>query len=841
MKKFQTPLLILAGFLILWALSPSRSDKVSEAGVQEIRFLQPSGPISSPMDDAVREFEKQSREAHAKDPSKPIYRVISGQNASRDPTEDPSRFLISVAGGMPPEVIAFDRFAVSEWAARGAFTPIDSFLEKDLKDRHPDAVKRGDFYASAWDETIYTDPRTGKGGTYGVPFNLDDRALFYNKDLLKRAGYVDKKGEARPPKTWEELEEMSLKLTEKDSRGFARRMGFVPNFGNTFLYIYGWMNGGEFMSADGKTCTLNDPKIVGALEWMTRIYDQLGGAKEVYAFQSTFQGGDLDPFLLGKVALKIDGVWKVNELAQWGKNLAWGCAAPPMPAAEKARGRETLSWVGGWCYAIPSTAKNKDAAWALIRYLSTWKAVELMTEGEKLNAQSQGWTFVPRQHPNRVFNERLAKNYVYDDPSTDPKISNAVRVFNDLLKDSRYRPVSMVGQLLWNQQIDAMEDAIFHKRSPKEALDRGTGIVQRQLDQGLSPPRGRPVHWPFFIGLYVAVVIAFGVLVFYWDTQEGFRRKIAGLLKPLGAGAVSKLGGDLGDFRTKYFRGQWKDGWILASPWLLGFVLLTGGPIAFSALISFCDYDILNPARLVGFENYKEMVIDDPLFWKSLGNTLFMVMGIPLGMSLSLGIALLLNQNVKGVPVWRTFFYVPSIIPAVASSILWVWILNPSNGLLNGALASVGIQGPNWLQDENTSKISLIFMGLWGAGGGMIVWLAGLKGISESYYEAAAIDGAGTLQKFRHVTLPMISPYIFFNLIMGLIGTFQIFTEAFVMTKGGPVNSTLFYVYYLFNQAFRYLQMGYASAIAWFLFIIIFALTLVQLSLSKRWVHYEGD
>jgi multiple sugar transport system permease protein len=218
-----------------------------------------------------------------------------------------------------------------------------------------------------------------------------------------------------------------------------------------------------------------------------------------------------------------------------------------------------------------------------------------------------------------------------------------------------------------------------------------------------------------------------------------------------------------------------------------------------------------------------------------------MIIGVPLGMGLSLGMAMLLNTNVKGVAVWRTFYYIPSIIPLVASSILWMQILNPTNGLLNVILASIGLHGPNWLQDEQTSKLSLIIMGLWGAGGGIIIWLAGLKSISESYYEAAAIDGAGNMDMFLNVTIPMLSPYIFFNLIMGLIGTFQIFIQAFIMTHGGPVNSTLYYVYQLFNYAFRFLQMGRAAAMAWFLFLIVFLLTMAQLRWSKRWVHYEGD
>jgi len=242
----------------------------------------------------------------------------------------------------------------------------------------------------------------------------------------------------------------------------------------------------------------------------------------------------------------------------------------------------------------------------------------------------------------------------------------------------------------------------------------------------------------------------------------------------------------------------------------------------------------------VGLDNYTWMFLHDPLFWKSMWNTVYMMIGIPLGMGLSLGIAMLLNQKIRGVAVWRTLFYLPSIMPAVAASILWIWILKPDAGLLNTLLASAGIHGPNWLQDEHTSKLGLLLMGLWACGGGMIIWLAGLKGISDTYYEAAALDGANGWQQFRHVTLPLLSPYILFNLVMGLIGTFQIFTQAFVMTSGGPVNSTTFYAYYLFNQAFRYLHMGYACALGWVLFLIVFVLTMIQMRLSERWVHYEA-
>lgn len=825
----------------LWLLAPSRSAQAPEPGVVEITYMAPGGPISGAMDDAIRVFEEESRKAHQNDPSKPIYKVVSGQNASRNQTEDPTRFLVSLAGRMPPDVIYFDRYAVSEWASRGAFEPLDKFLEEDSKSGRPDAVRAEDYFKSCWDEAVYTDPLTGRKAVYGIPNKVDNRVLFYNKDLLKRAGFVDEHGEARPPKTWEELEEMAGKLTERDEHGDIKRLGFAPNYGNSWLYIYGWMNGGEFMSADGKRCTLNDPKIVEALDWMTRVYDKLapGGAQDVFAFQSSFQGGDLDPFLIGKIVMKITGFWELTDtFAQFGRNVDYACAPPPLPATEIAKGRTTLSWVGGWCYAIPSTAKNKEAAWELIRFLSSKRANEIICESQRLTVESQGRVFVPTQQSNKIINQYLFDKYVTGNPRMDPKVAAAVKVFNDLLPDARYRPVTAVGQLLWNQHIEAMENAIYHKLPPKQSLDRSTMIVQRELDVALSPPKGVPVSWrPFFV-LYAVLLVGAAVGVYYWDTRAGLRQKVARALGPLGR-SLAMRGGQLEGLQSSFFRSQWKGGWITALPWIFGFIVFTGGPILFSIIISFCDYDILNPARFTGLENYRWMFTKDPLFWKALYNTVFMVIGIPLGMGLSLAIALLLNLKVRGVALWRTFFYLPAIVPAVASSILWIWIFNPSAGLLNTVLATFGIHGLNWLQSEHTSKWSLILMGLWGAGGGMIIWLAGLKGISESYYEAAALDGAGTWQQFVRITIPLLSPYIFFNLIMGLIGTFQIFTQAFIMTSGGPVNSTLFYAYQLFNNAFRYLHMGYAASMAWILFLIVFGLTVVQMSLQKRWVHYE--
>ena len=821
MRPWKIVLLCVALAAALWALSPARTITPNEPGVVELNYTGDAGANGAVMDDAFRAFETQSRELHKKDPRHPIYRVINGQSASRDQTADPTRFLVSLAGGQPPDVILFDRYAVSEWAARGAFTKLDPFLAREAASADPDAIRPENYYRSCWEEVTYTDPLTGAHGTYGIPERVDDRALFYNKDLLKRAGFVDDKGEARPPRTWDELAAMAVKMTERNANGGITRLGFAPNYGNAWLYLYAWMKGGQFLSPDRREVTLDSPPVVEALRWMTNVYDSLGGAGAVYAFQSSAQTGQLDPFVTGKVAMKIDGYWTFPDaLAQYGGNLNYGVAVPPMPSAQQAG----MSWVSGWCFAIPATARNKEGGWELLKFLASRQAAETIGEANKLLLGSQGLVYVPTQNANRKINRWLYDTYIAGNPGIPAKVRDGVQLLNNLLETSPIRPVTPVGQLLFNEQKRATENAIFHKLSPQAALRDADETVQRQLDRALSPPRGPLVPWRYFIAVYLGLIALCALAVYWWETRPRH-------------GETAALEG----VRSRYFRSQWRGGWLCASPWIIGFIVLTGGPILFSIVISFCDFDILNPARFVGLANYHWMFAGDPLFWKAAGNTAFMILGIPLGMALSLGIALLLNLEIRGVAVWRTFFYLPSIVPAVASSILWIWIFNPNAGLLNAFLASFGIHGPNWLQDENTSKPALILMGLWSAGGGMIIWLAGLKGISETYYEAAALDGASAWQRFRHVTLPLLSPYIFFNLIMGLIGTLQIFTQAFIMTQGGPVDSTLFYAYHLFNSAFRFLQMGYASALGWILFLVVFGLTLVQLKFSKRWVHYESD
>jgi multiple sugar transport system permease protein len=281
--------------------------------------------------------------------------------------------------------------------------------------------------------------------------------------------------------------------------------------------------------------------------------------------------------------------------------------------------------------------------------------------------------------------------------------------------------------------------------------------------------------------------------------------------------------------------------YLLISPWLLGLLLFVLGPMIASLFISFTRWDLLSPAKFVGLQNYEKMFTRDPLFWQSLKVTvIYTVVYVPLELVGGLVLALLMNQKLRFRGVFRTIYYLPSVLPGVAFVVLWMWILNPDVGLINTLLSYVGIQGPRWLADPQWALPALLMMSLWGLGRSMVIYLASLQGIPQHLYEAAAIDGAGTWQAFWKITLPMLTPTIFFNLVLSLISTFQTFTSAFVATDGGPLDSTLFYVLYLFRQAFQFFNMGYASALAWVLFLIILVLTLLVVRSADRWVYYEG-
>lgn len=730
---------------------------------------------------------------------------------------NPQKLMTSIVGGVPPDVIYQDRFTIGDWASRGAFLPLEKYLAQESG---PDAIKQADFYSAAWKEAV------SEGHLFGIPTGMDDRLLYYNKKVFREAGLDPEK----PPRTWDELETISKQLTKTNADGTYARIGFIPNYGNSFLYLYSWENSGEFMSTDGRTCTLANPQTLGALKYMVHLYDALGGYDKINLFQTGFQGGAENPFYTGRLGMVISGNWELDGIARYAPDLDFAVAPAPVPK-ERLEGKgifagqdRYITWIGGFSYAMPVGARHPEQAWRFIRYMTSVRAAITAARAQKVYNEKQGRPYVFGISANKRVNDALLKNF----PPENPRLASAIRAFIAILPAARYRPVTFVGQTLWDASGRAFDRAVAHAQSPEAALSEQQRLVQRELDKAFGR-ESRPV---FSFVMPVILIGGAAILALVIGALVG-RRSVG---------------------KSVMARREATAGYAMAAPWIVGFLLLTAGPIIASVLLAFCDYDVLHAPRYVGGANFSTLFVDDrELLGKALGNVAYLAAyGIPLGMSSGLAIAMLLNMNVKGMNWYRTAFYIPSIVPSVASAVLWGWILagDPNRGLVNALWRETltmwfGWQPPGWFAAADWAKPGLIFQGLWGAGGGMILWLAGLKGVPQSLYEAAEIDGAGRLTQFRHITLPMLSPYIFFNLIMGTIGAIQEFDRQYILAGGtggyGPLDSMVVPVLYLFNNAFRYFKMGYASAIAWVIFVIILILTLIQWQAQKYWVHYENE
>lgn len=282
-------------------------------------------------------------------------------------------------------------------------------------------------------------------------------------------------------------------------------------------------------------------------------------------------------------------------------------------------------------------------------------------------------------------------------------------------------------------------------------------------------------------------------------------------------------------------------GYLFIMPWLAGLFIFTLGPMIFSALLSFQENDLLTPPKWVGLDNFSTMFSNE-LFWKALQNTTIYSVGtVGLGMISSLILALLMNTRARGITLFRTIYYLPAVLPAAPVALLWIQIFNPETGLANAVLSWFGLPAQHWIYSEGQALPCLMMIALWSVGSSLVIYLAGLQGIPQELYDAAQVDGAGWWSQLLHITLPMLSPTIFFTLIMNIIGSFMVFTQSQVMTAGGPNNATLTYVLYLYQNAFQYFKFGYASALAWVLFAIVLVLSLLVFRSANFWVYYESE
>jgi ABC-type sugar transport system permease subunit/ABC-type glycerol-3-phosphate transport system substrate-binding protein len=784
----------------------------ASAPVRLVLWGMESGPDSQDQDAKIAAFEKMHPNIH-------VSALSMGAGAM-----NPQKLMTAIVGDVPPDLVLQDRFTIGDWASRGAFRPLDDLLSQDLHSSSPYAVRQRDYVPATWAETLY------QGKVYAIPSSTDDRMLYYNKALFRQAGLDPN----HPPQTWEQMIDDAKRLTVRAPDGGYQRVGLIPTYGQGWLYLWSWQEDGEVMSADGRTCTLDNPQTVKALTAMVFWYDQLGGVDAINSFAGGFGSDAQDPFLTGKLAMRVEGDSLVNSIARYKPDLDFGVAPVPVPEQRFrhqgifAHEPTWVTWSGGDSFVIPRGSRHVQAAWQFIQWYNSPQAALLGAQAQAAYAHSKQRLYVPPLFANRGATRLV---FAYYRNSLPPKFLQAKLMSLSLLPDTKFRPVTFVGQLLWDQQVRAVDNATRHLQTSTRALAE----AQSQVQSALNAVYTSAEHPLLPVRPVVAVIVVL--------TLIGFAA--------LGIGAARWMAK-----RRKSERAEAWAGLLFILPWAFGFLVFTLGPIIASLVLSFCDYDVLHPARWAGLSNYHALVTTDhTLVLKSLGNAVYLaVFGIPLGMVTSLAMALLLNAKLRGQQWYRTAFYMPSIVPVVATTVLWGYILNsdPHRGLINaGWQATIthwfGIAPPGWEAVPGWAKPGLIVMGLWGAGGGMILWLAGLQSIPSTLYEAASLDGAGWWSQFRNITLPMLSPYIFFNVIMGTIGTLQTFETAYILggTGGGgstgPQDSLLVPVVYLFNNAFQYFKMGYASALAWLLFILILGLTLGQLKIAPRWVHYETD
>ena len=805
MSRFLSVVGCLLGLLVRVSAEPAR---------REVVFWGLSmGPDSKGQDAVMREFERRNPDLKIK-----LLSMGAGQM-------DPQKLMTSIVGNVAPDVINQDRFTISDWASRGAFLSLNSYLKRDaVKD--PLCPTPSQYYPATWAEAQYD------GQTYAIPTGADNRVLYWNRKIFKESeAELVRNGcdPTRPPRTWSELLKYSKAITKLDKNGRLIRAGFMPNFGNSWLYMFAFMNNAEFLSKDRRTCTMDTLEAREALDFMVDGYKIVGGYENSEKFRSGFQGKENDPFILGQVAMKIDGEWVLNDLARYSPSLDFQCSPPPVPDDRynkvgrfKNEKDQFITWVGGFSLAIPRGARNPDDAWRFIKFMTSKEGRLIECVAQAAWEKQRDRTYMPRQMAHKEGNEEAARVFA-------PKFGNygqALAMHTEMANYSRIRPATFVGQLIWQEHVRAMEAACFGKESSQKALASAQANVQRDLDAFYNKSQ-YPVIDLRLPGLVGVLGLGGFIAFFVWQ----FKKERIGKLE----------------------RQEAKWAYLFISPWVLGFMILTIGPMMASLFFTFTQWDVLNEARWIGLKNFQDMFGSDwKMVSKALGNAAYLAgVGVPLGLMTGLLVALLLNAAARGIRAYRTVFYLPAIVPGIASAVLWSWVLNPEpvKGLINAywnvtLTPWMGIQPPGWIQSAEWCKPALILMGLWGAGSGMVLWLAGLKGVPTSLYEAASLDGADAKQTFWSITFPHLTPLVFFNTVMGFIGSLQEFDRVYVMRPSlngpvGPDDSMMTPVYLLFNNGFGLFKMGYASALAWLVFVIVVMITFLQFKLKDRWVHEE--
>ncbi len=644
------------------------------------------------------------------------------------------------------------------------------------------------------------EPFMRDGRLYALPCFYTPFIVYYNKDLF------DKYGVPYPPADgnwdWNDYRDRAIRLThDTDGDGRTDEFGVYFAWWQHGVEAFIRQNGGRILSEDAQKLVMSDPGTVEALRF---LYDLKFKDKVAPSVLTAPGQNPTRLFRQGKVGMY--GPWGVFSVPDFRKIKRFDWDVAPLP---KGPTGIRAGIVFPYAYAISTQSKHPQEAYRLVRFLTAG-------EGAKILARFS--LFIPCR-------KSIAESALFKDPTTKPDNDDAI--LDDVTEGYACLPASATTR--WTDVYYEINKELNNLLNDgRHTPEQSCQIIDDVGNRILAEAREQTSKTPFFHWLSFPAAIAAAALLILVIS----RRRMRG--KPLSLGPLSRK------------EERW--GYVFLSPWLVGFICLTAGPILFSLALSFCKWQSLSSlrtAQFVGPRNYETLLSGrDHLFYRSLLVTAYYTaLSVPLGVCGSLALAVLMNVRAKGIHIFRTIYYMPAVLPIVAVTVLWWYLFNPNSGLVNHLLDLLGIaEKPNWINSPYWSVPLLVTMSLWAVGGNMIIYLAGLQGIPTSLYEAAEIDGAGTWRKFRHVTLPMITPVLFFNIVMGIIGSFQVFSQAYVMYagSGGPNDSALFYVLHLYRKAFEEFQLGYGSAMAWILFIIIFLFTLLIVKSSPMWVHYEG-
>jgi multiple sugar transport system permease protein len=778
----------IAAALVLWSFARviGRELAASDAGAAvELTVMHWSGEGGQEEDAIVEDLLRRFEQSH---PGVRVRRINPGDSGSYY-----TKLQTMMAAGEPPDVFYVGTERLAAFASAGLLAPVEPYLEQDAAAGDPAALDLDAFYRSTVDAFRFDGRATGRGALYGIPKDFTTVGFYWNQDLFARAGVPA----PHAGWTWDDFLAAARAVAAlEDPDGSRPYTGaeFVtwPTMVRVFLRTWGV----DVVTPDFETLLLDQPEVFAALDRLRAWrHDEEGsltsGKSKVATGASVFRTGRVGmagPF----------GRWVVPGYRQI-EDFDWDFA--PLP---RAPGRDPENVVLTVAWSVADRSAHPREAWELVRHLCSPEA--------QAAAAPLGLA-VPTLRA-------VAESPAFLDPALAPRNDRAYLDQAEYARGVDWPANAKFEALLGTRLDQGIKTGDLPLPEAIAAFEAAWAVEGASpLARGGFPPLdwGRLLGWTLALG-GGGLLLA---LAWWWRTRPGrlaLREELAG--------------------------------WLVVSPWLAGFLVFLAFPIGLSLVLSFSRWNgvaTLDEAEWVGLANYAQLLGHDERFRVCLRVTAYYaLLAVPLGQAFALGAALLMNLKVRGIGLFRGAWYLPSVLAGVGVAVLWRWVFDGDHGLLNAALRPLldtfGADPPEWFGADAGAwgPPAFAVMSLWTVGGSMMIYLAGLKGIPQELHEAAAIDGAGAWRRFRAVTLPMLSPVIFFNGIMAVIGSFQVFTQAFVMTGGEPGDLTRFYVLYLYNQAFEFYEMGYASALAWLLLVVTLLLTLVVMRGSKRFVHYEA-